>query len=148
MLARSWARAGGAVASRRTRFAADVRSAARSCARLTGPAEKNALPDPSGDGDGDGDADMPGGTMSLAYTMGARLAPSERSGLTLAVLASCGMLGGAISPIMAGFLGQLSLRVVFIATAAAYAIAVGLAALPSVRRAGMSEPAPATEADA
>src|SRR5215212_3696161 len=87
-----------------------------------------------------------GGTMSLAYTMGARLAPSERSGLTLSVLASCGMLGGAISPIMAGFLGQLSLRIVFFATAAAYMIAVGLAALPSVRRAGMVEPAPAGEA--
>src|SRR5215212_4423666 len=87
-----------------------------------------------------------GGTMSLAYTMGARLAPSERSGLTLSVLASCGMLGGAISPIMAGFLGQqLSLRVVFFATAAAYLIAVGLAALPSVRRAGLSGPAPAPD---
>jgi MFS family permease len=84
--------------------------------------------------------------MSLAYTMGARLAPSERSGLTLSVLASCGMLGGAISPIMAGFLGQqLSLRVVFFATAAAYLIAVGLAALPSVRRAGLSGSAPAPD---
>jgi MFS family permease len=78
---------------------------------------------------------LAGGTMSLAYTMGARLAPSARSGLTLSVLASCGMLGGAVSPILAGMLGQLSLRSVFITVAAAYLVAVGLAVLPSVRRA-------------
>jgi DHA1 family multidrug resistance protein-like MFS transporter len=84
---------------------------------------------------------LAGGTMSLAYTMGARLAPSERSGLTLSVLASCGMLGGAISPILAGVIGQVSLRVVFMATAVAYLAAVGLAALPTLRRA----PAPAAE---
>ena len=91
---------------------------------------------------------LAGGTMSLAYTMGARLAPTERSGLTLSVLASCGMLGGAISPILAGFIGQYSLRVVFFATAAAYLIAVGLAAFPSLRRRGAAQPEAAAEADA
>jgi DHA1 family multidrug resistance protein-like MFS transporter len=89
---------------------------------------------------------LAGGTMSLAYTMGARLAPSERSGLTLSVLASCGMLGGAVSPILAGMLGQLSLRSVFITVAAAYLIAVGLALLPSVRQAPAAVPEPAAEA--
>jgi DHA1 family multidrug resistance protein-like MFS transporter len=79
---------------------------------------------------------LAGGTMSLAYTMGARLAPGERSALTLSVLASCGMLGGAVSPILAGTLGQvLSLRSVFLTVAAAYLLAVGLAVLPAVRRA-------------
>src|SRR5262249_24357846 len=38
---------------------------------------------------------LAGGTISLAYTMGARLAPPERSSMTLSVMASCGMLGAA-----------------------------------------------------
>jgi DHA1 family multidrug resistance protein-like MFS transporter len=90
---------------------------------------------------------LAGGTMSLAYTMGARLAPSERSGLTLSVLASCGMLGGAISPILAGMISQLSLRIVFFAVAVAYVLAVGLTALPGVRQARVAEPEPAAEAE-
>jgi DHA1 family multidrug resistance protein-like MFS transporter len=88
---------------------------------------------------------LAGGTMSLAYTMGARLAPTERSGLTLSVLASCGMLGGAVSPILAGMLGQYSLRSVFITVAVAYLIAVGLAVLPAVRRAGVVAAEPVAE---
>jgi DHA1 family multidrug resistance protein-like MFS transporter len=90
---------------------------------------------------------LAGGTMSLAYTMGARLAPSARSGLTLSVLASCGMLGGAVSPIMAGMLSQLSLRSVFIAVAVAYLLAVGLTAMPAIRRAQAADPEPAAEAE-
>jgi DHA1 family multidrug resistance protein-like MFS transporter len=73
---------------------------------------------------------LAGGTISLAYTMGARLAPSERSSLSLSVLASCGMLGSAFSPILAGLISQASLRIVFFAVAAAYLIAAGLALLP------------------
>ena len=91
---------------------------------------------------------LAGGTMSLAYTMGARLAPSERSGLTLSVLASCGMLGGAISPILAGMMGQLSLRSVFVLVAVAYVVAVGLAVLPSIRAARATELEPAAEPEA
>jgi len=63
MLASSWARAGGAVASRRTRSAADARSAARSRVMLTVLARGDGLADV-----GDGDADAPGGTMSLALS--------------------------------------------------------------------------------
>jgi MFS family permease len=76
---------------------------------------------------------LAGGTISLAYTMGARMAPSERSSLTLSVLASCGMLGSASSPILAGMLSQVSLRAVFLATAAAYLIAVVLTIIPGWR---------------
>src|SRR2546429_9523309 len=60
MLASSWARAGGAVASRRTRSAADARSAARSRVMLMVLARGEGLAD-------DGDGDAPGGTMSLAW---------------------------------------------------------------------------------
>ena len=73
---------------------------------------------------------LAGGTISLAYTMGARLAPSERSTVTLSVLASCGMLGSASAPILAGMLSQFSLRAVFLAMATAYLIAVGLSVVP------------------
>jgi DHA1 family multidrug resistance protein-like MFS transporter len=85
---------------------------------------------------------LAGGTISLAYTMGARLVPTERSGLTLSVLASCGMLGSAFSPMLAGMIGQVSLRVVFLAVALAYAIAVGLAAIPTSGRLRAAAPVP------
>ena len=61
MLASSWARAGGTVASRRTRSAADARSAARSRAVLTGGhGLARAARAPAGRPDGDGDADVAG----------------------------------------------------------------------------------------
>ena len=39
----------------------------------------------------------------------------KRSAFTLSVLASCGQLGGALAPMAAGALAQLSLRTVFLA---------------------------------
>lgn len=71
---------------------------------------------------------LAGGSTSLAYTLGARLAPAERSGLTLSVLGSCGQLGGAISPILAGLIAQFSLRAVFLSNSVAYLLALALAA--------------------
>jgi DHA1 family multidrug resistance protein-like MFS transporter len=90
---------------------------------------------------------LAGGTMSLAYTMGARLAPPERSAVTLSVLASCGMLGSATSPMLAGVIAQASLRYVFLATAAAYLVAAVLAAVPALGRAPAPEPERAVEAE-
>ncbi|MDP8924704.1 MAG: MFS transporter, partial [Chloroflexota bacterium] len=78
---------------------------------------------------------LAGGTISLAYTLGARLAPPERAATTMALLASWGMLGSALAPILAGLIGQISLRAVFVATAAAYVLAAMLVALPAIRRA-------------
>ena len=72
---------------------------------------------------------LAGGSLSLAYTLGARLAPPERSAFTLSVLVSGGQLGGALAPISAGLLGQFSLRAVFLANAVAYLVALGLASL-------------------
>ncbi|MGE3270179.1 MAG: MFS transporter [Chloroflexota bacterium] len=77
---------------------------------------------------------LAGGTISLAYTMGARLAPPERSATTMSLLASWGMLGGAVSPLMAGVIGQISLRAVFGATSVAYLLAVLLVVAPMIRR--------------
>jgi MFS family permease len=80
--------------------------------------------------------------LSLAYTIGARLAPPERSAFTLSTLASGGQLGGALAPMFAGVLGQYSLRAVFVANCAAYLIALAMTALlPSPREpGGRSEP--------
>ncbi|HEV3495389.1 MAG TPA: MFS transporter, partial [Actinomycetes bacterium] len=77
---------------------------------------------------------LAGGTLSLAYTLGARLAPPERSAFTLSVVASGGQLGGALAPVSAGLLGQFSLRAVFLANAVAYLIALALTLL--ILRAG------------
>jgi DHA1 family multidrug resistance protein-like MFS transporter len=84
---------------------------------------------------------LAGGTMSLSYTMGARLAPSSHTGLTLAMLSSGGQLGGALSPMMAGLIGQISLVYALLANAGAYLFALALAVLPATGR----PPAPAPE---
>ena len=78
---------------------------------------------------------LAGGTISLAYTLGARLAPAERAATTMSLLASWGMLGSAVAPILSGIVGQISLRAVFVTTAAAYVLAALLVALPAIRRA-------------
>jgi DHA1 family multidrug resistance protein-like MFS transporter len=82
---------------------------------------------------------LAGGTMSLAYTMGARLAPASRSGLTLSMLSSGGQLGGALSPMMAGMVSQISLSAALLANAGAYLVAFALAALPSTGRVTVAE---------
>ncbi len=78
---------------------------------------------------------LAGGTISLAYTMGARLAPPERAATTMSLLASWGMLGTAIAPILSGMIGQISLRAVFVTTSAAYLLAAMLVAVPAIRSA-------------
>jgi DHA1 family multidrug resistance protein-like MFS transporter len=72
---------------------------------------------------------LAGGAMSLAYAFGARLAPAERSGLTLSLLSSFGQLGGAIAPMLAGLIGVYSLAAVFVANAGAYLVALTTAAV-------------------
>lgn len=70
-----------------------------------------------------------GGSVGLAYTLGARLAPPQRTGLALGVLSSCTTLGGAMAPFLAGVLGQVNLRVVFLADAGLYLAALALVIL-------------------
>ena len=62
------------------------------------------------------------------------------------MLSSGGQLGSASAPILAGMIGGVGLRYVFIANAVAYLLAAGLAALPSRGRARSSDPDPAAEA--
>jgi MFS transporter, DHA1 family, multidrug resistance protein len=70
---------------------------------------------------------LAGGAQVLGYTIGARLAPSDRAALTLAILASFGQLGSASSPILAGLLGAVGLQFAFFAIAAIYFGALALA---------------------
>jgi MFS transporter, DHA1 family, multidrug resistance protein len=71
-----------------------------------------------------------GGTIGMAYTLGARLAPPARSGLTLSVLASCGSIGASIAPMLAGLVGQfVNLHSVFLANSGLYLLALGLTAV-------------------
>jgi len=89
---------------------------------------------------------LAGGTISLAYTMGARLAPPERSATTMSLMASWGMLGNAIAPIMSGIIAQnISLRAVFVTTSAAYVLAALLVAAPTIRRARTGSRRPSGE---
>jgi DHA1 family multidrug resistance protein-like MFS transporter len=88
---------------------------------------------------------LAGGGISLAFTYGVRLAPPERSAATLSMLSSGGQLGSASAPILAGMIGGVGLRYVFIANALAYALAAILAALPSRGRAWSPNPDPAAE---
>jgi MFS family permease len=89
---------------------------------------------------------LAGGTISLAYTMGARLAPAERSATAMSLLASWGMLGTATAPIMAGIIGQnIGLQAVFGMTAAGYVLAVILLAVPTYREARSLRSQPAAQ---
>ena len=91
---------------------------------------------------------LAGGTLSLGYTLGARLAPRERSGLTLGILASCGQIGSASAPLLAGVLGGAACTSCSWPTRVAYLVALGLAAwgARSARRAIGPEQAAESEA--
>lgn len=71
---------------------------------------------------------LAGGSITLAYTLGARIVPPERAGLALGVLSGCTGLGGAISPLLVGVIGSLDLRSVFLTSSALYIVAALLAA--------------------
>jgi MFS family permease len=65
-----------------------------------------------------------GGVATLAYTRAARDVPISRSATGFSLVTSSSMLGGAISPFLVGLLASLELRVVFVANAALYALAI------------------------
>ena len=66
-----------------------------------------------------------GGAATLAYTRAGRDLPASRSATGFSLLASSAMLGGALSPFLVGLLAGFDLRVVFVADALLYAVALG-----------------------
>jgi MFS family permease len=74
---------------------------------------------------------LAGGTASLGFAYGLRLAPPNRSAATLSLLMSSGQFGGALSAVLLGVVSQAGLRYAFLANAGAYLVAVALTALPT-----------------
>jgi DHA1 family multidrug resistance protein-like MFS transporter len=74
---------------------------------------------------------LAGGTASLGFAYGLRLAPPNRSATTLSMLTSSGQFGGALSAILVGVVSQAGLRYAFLANAGAYLVAVVLTVLPA-----------------
>jgi DHA1 family multidrug resistance protein-like MFS transporter len=74
---------------------------------------------------------LAGGTASLGFAYGLRLAPPNRSAATLSILASSAQFGGALSAVLVGLVSQAGLRYAFLASAGAYLIAAALTALPA-----------------
>ncbi len=87
---------------------------------------------------------LAGGTASLGFAYGLRLAPPGRSAATLAILASGGQFGSALSGVLVGVVSQAGLYVAFLANAGAYLVAVALTALPA-RDAASQAHRPASE---
>lgn len=76
------------------------------------------------------------GSLALIYGIGARLAPAAQRGAMVQLLVSAALLGGSLSPLLAGALGGLSLRAIF-----ALGIVIYLAGTLTLWRAGLVTPA-------
>ncbi len=57
---------------------------------------------------------LAGGCMVVIYTLGSLVIPKETRATSFSFLASSGLLGAAIGPVVAGLLAHLSLRAIFI----------------------------------
>ena len=56
---------------------------------------------------------LAGGCMVVIYTLGSRVIPKETRATSFSFLASAGLLGAAIGPVVAGLLTHLSIRAIF-----------------------------------
>jgi MFS family permease len=67
-----------------------------------------------------------GGALTLCYTIGGRAAPTELRGTSFGFLAMSALLGGAVSPTVAGALARVDIRGIYVLDAGLF---VALAAL-------------------
>lgn len=65
-----------------------------------------------------------GGTITLAYSLANQVVPSASKGAAFGVLSSMGMLGSALSPLVAGAIVQIDLRAVFVVNTIFYCVAL------------------------
>ena len=56
---------------------------------------------------------LAGGCMVVIYTLGSRVIPQETRATSFSFLASAGLLGAAIGPVVAGALTHVSIRAIF-----------------------------------
>ncbi len=66
-----------------------------------------------------------GGTMTVALTMGGLALPREVQGTGFGLLSAATLLGGAVSPLVAGALATINLRSVFVVDTLVYAVLTG-----------------------
>jgi MFS family permease len=68
---------------------------------------------------------LAGGTLTLAVSAASDVIPHEHRGTGFALLSSTSMLGGAAGPLVAGALGTVSIRSVFVFNAVVYLLMIG-----------------------
>lgn len=65
---------------------------------------------------------LAGGSVTLAFTMGSRYLPQESRGASFGLLSTGAMVGGGLSPVVAGVIAAYGLRWVYVAGAGLYAV--------------------------
>lgn len=75
---------------------------------------------------------LAGGTTTLAFTLGNQLLPRESRGASFGLISTGSMVGGGLSPVVAGAIATVSLRWVYITGAVLFAVSALIALrLPS-----------------
>ena len=76
-----------------------------------------------------------GGSLTLGYTIGDSLAPAERRGTVFGYFTGAALFGGAVAPLVAGWLAGWDLtRIYHVDAAVCLVLAAGLALVPSPAR--------------
>jgi MFS family permease len=70
---------------------------------------------------------LAGGTVTLAFTVASRHLPHDSRGASFGLISTGSMVGGGLSPVVAGVIAAASLRYVFLTGALLYAISVLIA---------------------
>ncbi|MBA2364118.1 MAG: MFS transporter [Chloroflexia bacterium] len=70
---------------------------------------------------------MAGGTVTLAFTIASRHLPQNSRGASFGLISTGSMVGGGLSPVVAGVIAAASLRYVFLTGAVLYAVSVLIA---------------------
>ncbi|MFN8008551.1 MAG: MFS transporter [Terriglobia bacterium] len=68
---------------------------------------------------------LAGGTLTIAYTFASQVIPEGDRAAAFGLLSSYSMVGGAIGPLMGGFLSSINIRGAFVANAVLYAVLIG-----------------------
>ncbi len=74
-----------------------------------------------------------GGLLALGYTTAGAILPEKNRGLSYAILSSAALLGGAIGPMMSGFIAAIHIRITFFVCAGIYIILI-LETLAGIKR--------------
>lgn len=87
---------------------------------------------------------LAGGTTTLAFTLGALLLPRDSRGASFGIISTGSMVGGGLSPVVAGAIATASLRWVYITGALLFALS-GLVALRLPSQVGSADESESVE---